>query len=96
MTIKSGDRIAVKIANWNGRGWSVVREAYTVYEKNGRLGIDYNTSRSPYTSRGDLFVPLEGFSGTTVGFENIDTGEMFHYDNITESVIAGYPTLYHA
>lgn len=26
MTIKSGDRIAVKIANWSGRGWGLVKE----------------------------------------------------------------------
>ena len=92
MTIKSGDRIAVKIANWNGRGWSVVRENYIVYKKDGHLGIDYIAGPTTIPQ----FYPLNRFSGTTVGFENMDTGEMFHYDNITESVIAGYPLLYHA
>lgn len=95
ITIKSGDRIRVRFANWNGSGWSDIDHGvYTVYENGGRLGIDYNTSRSPYTSRGEVFVPLASFSGSTVGFENIGTGTVCHYDNIKESVVEGYPTLY--
>lgn len=92
--VRIGDKIAVKIANWHGHGWAMVREGFTVREKNGRLGIDYNTEHSPYTSRGDVFVPLSSFSGTTVCFENMETGEVFHYDNVTESVVEGLPELY--
>lgn len=92
-TIKSGDKVRVLFANWNGSGWSDIDHGvYTVYENGGRLGIDYNTSRSPYTSRGEVFVPLASFSGSTVGFKNVETGEVYHYDNIASAVILGYPT----
>ena len=94
-TIKIGDKVRVLFANWNGSGWSDIDHGvYTVYESGGRLGIDYNTSRSPYTSRGEVFVPLASFSGSTVGFKNVETGEVYHYDNIASDVILGYPTMY--
>ena len=58
-------------------------KVFQIYEKDGKRGIDWNTDRSPYTNRGEVFTPLEHFSGTTVSFEEIDTGKFYHHNNIT-------------
>lgn len=61
-------------------------KVFKVYEKNGKLGIDWNTERSPYTCKGDVFTPFETFAHTVI-FENIETGVLYHFDNISNSVI---------
>lgn len=60
-------------------------QIFTVYEKDGKLGIDYNTEKSPYTCNGDIFTPFETFSNTVV-FENIETGEKYHYSNVKNGI----------
>lgn len=44
----------IKTGNYN--------KVFRVYRKNGVLGIDWNTSRSPYTNHGDIFTPCESFN----------------------------------
>lgn len=53
-------------------------KTFCVYEKNGKLGIDWNTEKSPYTCKGDAFTPLEAFAQSAI-FENIETKEFFHF-----------------
>lgn len=60
-------------------------KVFTVCEKKGKLGIDWNTEKNPYSFNDDEFTPLETFSYTVV-FENIETGENFHFDSITNSI----------
>jgi hypothetical protein len=58
---------------------------FTVYEKQGRLGIDWNIEKNPFSFNIDTFTPLESFSHTVI-FENIDTKEKFHLNSISNSI----------
>lgn len=60
-------------------------KVFRVYEKSGKLGIDWNTDQSPYTCKGEVFAPFHTFAHTVI-FENIETGARYHFDNITNSV----------
>lgn len=60
-------------------------KVFTVYEKDGKLGIDWNTERSPYTCKGDIFTPFETFASTVI-FENVETGEQFYFSNIKNGI----------
>lgn len=60
-------------------------KVFTVYEKGGKLGIDYNTEKSPYTCKGDIFTPFEVFASTVI-FENVETRGKFHFSNIKNGI----------
>lgn len=60
-------------------------KVFKVYEKNGRLGIDWNIEKSPYTCKGDVFTPFETFASTVI-FENVETGELFNFSNIKNGI----------
>lgn len=68
----------IKTRNYN--------KVFRVYSKNGVLGIDWNTSRSPYTNHGDIFTPFRCFA-SCVEFEKVETGEKFHFDSIADQII---------
>lgn len=59
---------------------------FRVYKKNGKLGIDWNTERSPYTCKGEVFTPFETFAQAVI-FEDVETGEKYHFDNIENTVV---------
>lgn len=56
-------------------------KVFTVYKKNGKLGIDYNTERILYTCKGDVFTPFETFASTVI-FENVETKKLYHFNNL--------------
>jgi len=58
---------------------------FEVKKNNGKIGIDYNTSRSQYTSNGDLFVPFSSFSWNVI-FEDVETGKYYHYSEIIKGI----------
>lgn len=60
-------------------------KVFTVYEKDGKLGIDWNAERIPYTCKGDIFTPFEAFESTII-FENVETGEKYHFSNIKNGI----------
>ena len=60
-------------------------KVFTVCKKGGKLGIDWNTNRSPYTCNGDIFTPFNTFA-TTVIFEDIENGRQYYFDNITNNL----------
>ena len=60
-------------------------KVFEVYEKNGKLGIDRNTEKSHYTCHGEVFTPFYTFASTVV-FENVETGELFHFSNIKNGI----------
>ena len=60
-------------------------EIFEVKNHNGKIGIDWNTKRSPYTCNGEVFTPFEAFSSSVI-FEDIETGELYHYSNIAENI----------
>ena len=67
-------------------------EIFEVKEQNGKLGIDWNTERSPYTCHGEVFTPFDTFASSVV-FEDIDTGKTYSQSNITNTLEeANFPT----
>lgn len=64
-------------------------EIFDVYEKGGKYGIDWNTERSPYTCRGDVFTPFETFAPSVI-FEDVESGKFYHYNNFTNSIVEVY------
>lgn len=62
-------------------------KTFCVYEKHGKLGIDWNTEKSPCTCKGDVFTPFETFAQSVI-FENVETGELFHFSNIKKAVVS--------
>lgn len=82
-----GDRVCVHLYDTSGRE-IVTRhfgDVFTVRRESGRLGIDWNTERSPYTSRGEVFTPFYTFAQSVI-FEQLGTGDKFYWDNITDSI----------
>ncbi len=59
---------------------------FKVYKKNGKLGIDWNTDRSPYTCKGDIFTPFDTFADSVI-FENVEDGSLYRWDNIIDGII---------
>lgn len=86
--LKVNDKVKVRIYGTDGKAIKTRNfdKIFAVYEKNGKMGIDYNTEQNPYTCKGDIFTPFETFA-TTVIFENVETGEKFHFSNIKNVVI---------
>ena len=87
--MKANDTIKVHLYDSNNREIRTKNHGKTfcVYEKNGKFGIDWNTEKSPYTCNGDVFTPFEIFAQSVI-FENIKTGELFHFSNIENAVVS--------
>lgn len=80
--MKTNDTIKVHLYDLHNkeiqtRNYSKV---FRVYEKAGKLGIDWNTCK------GDAFAPFETFAPSVI-FENVETGELFHFSNIKNAVV---------
>ena len=60
-------------------------ETFEVKEQNGKLGIDWNIERSPYTCDGEVFTPFDIFASSVV-FEDIETGKTYSHSNITNTL----------
>ena len=89
--MKIGDKIIVRMYG-SSRMEIKTRshgQVFTVKEQGGKLGIDWNTERSPYLCRGDIFTPFSSFSGTSVTFEDVTNGDKYHYSAITEDIEKG-------
>lgn len=86
--MKTNDTIKVHLYDLHNkeiqtRNYSKV---FHVYEKAGKLGIDWNTEKLPYSCNGEIFAPFETFAPSVI-FENIETGELFHFSNIENAVV---------
>ena len=86
--LKANDKIKVHLYDAINRHIKTrhINTVFTVYEKNGTLGIDWNTGQSPYLCKGDIFIPFETFANTVI-FENVKTGEKYHFSNTKNAVI---------
>lgn len=86
--MKTNDMIKVHLYDTSNREIKTRNydKVFPVYEKNGKLGIDWNTGRSPYTCKGDVFTSFETFAPSVI-FENIKTGELFHFSSIKNAVV---------
>jgi hypothetical protein len=58
---------------------------FTVREVNGKLGIDWNTEKSPYTCKGEVFTPFEAFSHLVI-FENVENEKKYHWSNVENGI----------
>lgn len=87
--MKANDTIKVHLYDTSNREIKTRNygKTFCVYEKNGKLGIDWNTGRSPYTCKGDVFTPFETFSQSVI-FENAETGELFRFSNIENAIVS--------
>ena len=86
--MKANDKIKVHLYDTSNKEIKTRKydQVFTVYEKNGKLGIDYNTEQNTYTCKGDIFTPFETFASTVI-FENVETSERFHWSNIENSIV---------
>ena len=86
--IKANDKIKVHLYGCDNKEIKTRKydEVFTVYEQNGKLGIDWNTERSPYTCKGEVFNPFETFASTII-FEDVENGNLYRWDNITNGII---------
>ena len=86
--LKANDKIKVHLYDTSNREIHTrhINTVFTVYEKAGKLGIDWNTERSPYTCRGDIFTPFYTFASNVI-FEDVETGENYHFSNIENDIV---------
>lgn len=86
--LKVNNKIIVHIFGTDGKEIKTLdsNTAYTVCEKNGKLGINYNTERKQTTSDGDVFVPFKSFSYTVV-FENVENGKKYYWSNAENAIV---------
>lgn len=59
---------------------------FEVREVNGKLGIDWNTEKTPSTCNGDVFTPFETFAPTVL-FENIENEKMYYWSTIKNRIV---------
>ena len=59
---------------------------FTVKEVNGKLGIDWNTEKSPMTCDGEVFTPFETFSYSVI-FEDVENGKKYHWNNAENGIV---------
>lgn len=87
--LKENSKVKVHFYNWFGKHEEIKTDntdkIFTVYKKGGKLGIDWNTNRSPYTCNGDIFTPFNTFAQCVI-FEDIDNGKQYYFDNITNNL----------
>ena len=89
--IREGSKITVHFINhWNHSVPTEVKvgssgKIFTVKRNNGKLGFDGNTTRSPYTSRGELFTPFSEYAWTVM-FKNVNTGHIYRYSDIKKEL----------
>ena len=87
--MKTNDMIKVHLYDTSNREIKTKNydKVFSVYEKNGKLGIDWNIEKSPYTCKGDVFTPFETFAPSVI-FENVETGELFRFSSIKNAVVS--------
>ena len=86
--LKVNDKIKVHLYDTSNREIQTrhIDTVFTVCEKNGKLGIDWNTEKSPYTCKGEVFNPFETFANTVI-FENVETGEKYYFSDIENDIV---------
>ena len=90
--MKQGDRVIVNI--FSSGSYEIIQnknfgEEFLVKSEGGELGINWNVDRVGYINGGKQFVPFSMFSGTTVTFLNVETGEKYHWDSTTNKLEKG-------
>lgn len=83
-TIKAGDMVKIHFYDTNKKEieTNVHDKAFQVYEKNGKLGIEWANG----------FSSLDTFA-SSVNFENIETGQIYFFNTITGKVENRHPEM---
>lgn len=85
--LKIGDKVKVHMYSC-GREVKTINydKVFNVCGSPENMGIEWNIERSPYTCKGELFNSFYTFAGYAGGngviFENIETGEKYHFSSI--------------
>ena len=82
------EKSKIKLHLYSGGNEIITRNynnIFEVYKKGEKLGIDWNTERSPYTCKGDIFTPFETFA-QNVNFEDVESGKIYYFSNITNQL----------
>lgn len=86
--LKEGNKILVHIYDCLNREISTRNfgQVFEVRKESGQLGIDWNTERSPYTCKGEVFNPFYTFANNVI-FEDVETGKKYHYSNVVGRIV---------
>ena len=60
-------------------------KVYEVKKVNGKLGIDGNENKSPYTCRGEVFTPFQAYAHSVI-FKDTETGSLYRYSEIEKGL----------
>lgn len=89
--LKEGSKITVHFINhWMHKTpteekINITGLTFTVKTINGKMGFDGNITRSPYTSRGDLFTPFVAYAWSVI-FKNVKTGRLYRYSDMKKGL----------
>lgn len=89
--LKNGSKITVHFINhWMHKEPTEEKvgcsgQVFTVKTEGGKMGFDGNVSRSPYTSRGELFTPFQAYAWTVI-FKNVKTGRIYRYSEMKKGL----------
>jgi hypothetical protein len=89
--LKDGSKITAHFINhWNYKKPTEVKTDFTgkifeVKTENGKQGFDGNISRSPYTSKGELFTPFAAYAWSVI-FRDEDTGKLYRHSEIKKGL----------
>lgn len=86
--LKTNDKVRVHIYDTCNREIKTRNygSAFIVKEVGGKLGIDWNTEKSPTTCDGEVFTPFETFASEVI-FENVKNGEKHHWSNTENRIV---------
>lgn len=85
--MKKGDKIKVHMYDCGGREIITRNHGiiFNVYEKNGKLGIDWNVDGCTSVNNGDTFVPFSSFAPAVI-FEDAESGKKYHFSSFTNDI----------
>lgn len=59
---------------------------FDVFKQDDKLGINWNTEKSPYTCKGNIFTPFYTFANSVI-FEDIETGRCYYYSDLNNGLV---------
>lgn len=89
--LHENDKIRVHMIEWPRRCEIKTRnhgEVFTIqkHPRTGQLCIDWRRGSDPLAHMGDGLLPLRSFAWTVV-FENVETGTLYHNNEIAGGVV---------
>lgn len=89
--LKNGDKITVHFINhWMHKRPTEEKteESGIIFEvktENNKLGFDGNITKSPYTSRGELFTPFQAYAWSVI-FRDENTKRLYRYSDTSRGL----------